>query len=117
MVKFDRFRSERSISLSTYCGVFGSSGESRVKLPGSPAPVSPTESFQQDHHGVSSECHSSIDLDLLQVSDTAGSASTGSSVGRLRYPLKLPHKGGSRLQSRRTQSREDLSLNDVERCD
>ncbi|CAM6102980.1 unnamed protein product [Calypogeia fissa] len=88
------------------------SGEGRLKQPHSPAPNGP-KSF---HHQMfeSGDMHAGGDGPVLECDVLHDPSSSGvmTSVGRSQLQLatlKMQQKGGSQLQSRRSQSREDLS--------
>eukprot|EP01018_Ginkgo_biloba_P000015 Gb_21650 [translate_table: standard] len=90
----------------------GRYGEGRVKIPLSPT----TSGFQQPFGLGQTIAGGSVQLvdSLVHQSPTsAGVSFSASSLGQMQNDigtLRTPHRGQTRLQSRRSQSREDLSL-------
>lgn len=87
-------------------------GEVRLKQPQSPAPCVP-KSF---HHQMfeSGDMHAGgdgpvLECDVLHDPSSSGVISSGARSQLQLASLKMQQKGGSQLQSRRSQSREDLS--------
>ncbi|XP_031495646.1 probable apyrase 7 [Nymphaea colorata] len=97
----------------------GLSGDGRVKTPLSPTAAGPEELRFGKSHGLSNANISLIEsLPCRSIHGVAHSFST-SSLGQMPLenngrPVWLPHRSQMRFQSRRTQSREDLSFSFAE---
>ena len=101
----------------TYFGYvnFGASGDGRVKMPLSPVASAQNRPFSMDN-GFSGSGIQLTNSPLYSSSSSVSHSYSSGSLGQLQFDnnmsmssFRSPHRSQMRLQSRRSQSREDLS--------